>query len=69
MERDGSFDHNLAHIQRYTTENKDKLQKKRPDLFKNLNGVVDYMKEGDYTKKFETLDEKLKSGKAGLDLD
>ena len=37
MERDGNFDHNLAHIERYTKENQDKLGKKQPDLFKKLN--------------------------------
>lgn len=69
MERDGQFDHNLAHIQQYTKENQDTLGRKQPDLFKKLNQIVDYMKEEDYTKDFSSLDDQVKNGKVKIDLD
>lgn len=69
MERDGKFDHNIAHLARYTEENKDKLKKDKPDLFKQLNGIVDYMKEGDYEKKYGDSEGKVNIGKVDIGLD
>lgn len=69
MERDGQFDHNLAHIQQYIAQNEEKLGKKQPDLFKKLNEIADYMKEEDYSKEFSSAEERVKKGQLKVDLD
>jgi hypothetical protein len=45
------------------------LIKNKPDLWKNMNRVVNFMEDGDYSKNFESIDEKVKQGKAGVELD